>query len=110
MRESNLFPWAERVGDPIQLTAGPSEFWWPVSGRDQKEIYSIAWNHRSEIVRYDPHDREFAPYFGGISAEGLAFSPDGLWVAYTTVPDGTLWRSRIDGSERLQLGFVMIDC
>jgi len=30
-------------------------------------------------------------------------SRDGKWAAYLTYPDGTLWRSRIDGTERLQL-------
>ncbi len=32
-----------------------------------------------------------------------AFSPDGQWVTYTSHPDGALWRSRVDGNERLQL-------
>jgi Tol biopolymer transport system component len=31
------------------------------------------------------------------------FSKDRQWVAYVTFPEQTLWRSRIDGSERLQL-------
>ncbi len=31
------------------------------------------------------------------------FSPDGQWITYVTVPEGALWRSRADGSERLQL-------
>jgi len=35
----------------------------------------------------------------------LDFSRDGKWVVYVSVPDRTLWRSRIDGSERLQLTF-----
>ncbi len=35
----------------------------------------------------------------------MAFSRDGKWVAYTAVPDYTLWRSRVDGSERLQLTY-----
>jgi Tol biopolymer transport system component len=52
---------------------------------------------------HDAHVHEFVPYLSGISAEGLAFSPDGRWVAYTSYPDGILWRSRVDGSERLQL-------
>ena len=30
-------------------------------------------------------------------------SPDGEWVAWVTFPEGALWRSRPDGSERLQL-------
>ena len=42
---------------------------------------------------------------GGISADGFSFSKDGQWVAYVTYPDGVLWRSRVDGSERLQLTY-----
>jgi dipeptidyl aminopeptidase/acylaminoacyl peptidase len=39
----------------------------------------------------------------GISAAQLDFSPDGQWVAYVEYPEGVLWRSRVDGSQRLQL-------
>jgi Tol biopolymer transport system component len=31
------------------------------------------------------------------------FSRDGKWVAYVSVPDGSLWRGAVDGSQRLQL-------
>jgi Tol biopolymer transport system component len=41
--------------------------------------------------------------FGGISAECFASSKDGQWVAYISYPEGTLSRSKPDGSERLQL-------
>jgi hypothetical protein len=33
------------------------------------------------------------------------FSKDGQWVAYASFPDGTLWKSRADGSQRLQLSY-----
>ena len=45
------------------------------------------------------------PFFSGISAEGLDFSKDGQWVTYTSYPDGSLWCSKLDGTERLQLTF-----
>jgi Tol biopolymer transport system component len=57
-------------------------------------------------VRYDAASKQFLPFLGGISATDLAFSRDGKWVAYTTIPDLTLWRSRIDGSDRLQLTYT----
>jgi len=57
------------------------------------------------VIRYDLGSRRFVPYLSGISAEGLAFSQDGQWVAYTSYPDGMLWRSKVDGSEPLQLTF-----
>ena len=54
-------------------------------------------------MRYDQPRRAWARYLSGISAADLDFSRDGEWVTYTLVPEGTLWRSRVDGSERLQL-------
>jgi Tol biopolymer transport system component len=48
---------------------------------------------------------QFLPFLSGISAFNPTFSRDGNWVAYTTYPDHTLWRSRPDGSERLQLTY-----
>ena len=36
---------------------------------------------------------------------GLDFSRDGEWVAYNDATDGTLWRSKMDGTQKLQLVF-----
>jgi Tol biopolymer transport system component len=35
----------------------------------------------------------------------VSFSPDGKWVSYRNELDGSLWRSRVDGGEKLQLTF-----
>jgi dipeptidyl aminopeptidase/acylaminoacyl peptidase len=43
------------------------------------------------------------PYLPGISAAGLDFSKDGTAVAYVGYPDGSLWRSKVDGSQRVNL-------
>jgi Tol biopolymer transport system component len=77
----------------------------PVLSKDGKQIFAIGASSRAEVIRYDSRSKQFVPYFSGISAEGLAFSRDGQWVTYTSYPDGTLWRSKVDGSERLQLTF-----
>ena len=58
---------------------------------------------RGELIRYDAQRRGFVPFLSGISASDLRFSRDGEWVAYVSYPEGTLWRSRVDGSDRLQL-------
>src|SRR5438445_4000419 len=39
-------------------------------------------------------------------ARFVDFSRDGQWVTYVSFPDGALWRSRSDGSNRLQLTFA----
>jgi Tol biopolymer transport system component len=64
-----------------------------------------AFQQRGELVRYDAASKQFLPFLGGISASDVSFSRDGKWVAYTTIPDMTLWRSRVDGSDRLQLTY-----
>jgi Tol biopolymer transport system component/DNA-binding winged helix-turn-helix (wHTH) protein len=87
----------------FQLTSGPFDNWIGMPSKDGKEIFSLAWSLRDEVVRYDAPSHHFVPILTGISAEGLAFSPDGEWVAYSSYPDLTLWRSRADGSERIQL-------
>lgn len=45
----------------------------------------------------------FERYAGGISADCVTATRDGQGIAYTTYPNGELWRSRVDGTERLQL-------
>jgi Tol biopolymer transport system component len=90
---------------PTQLTAGPLDLEHPLPSKDGKEIFAIGTSPQAEVVRYDSRITEFIPYLRGISADCLAFSPDGQWVTYISYPDGLLWRSRVDGSERLQLTF-----
>ncbi len=89
--------------EPTQLTAGPMSFYSPQPSSDGKRVFVVGEQPRAELVRYDAKSRQFLPYLGGISAGHVAFSRDGKWVAYTSFPEGNLWRSRTDGSERLQL-------
>ena len=86
---------------PAQLTNGPLDFWLPVPSRDGKKIFAMGGLPRSEVLRYD--GRSFVPSLGGVSASDLAFSTDGQRVAYVSVPEQTLWSSKIDGSDRIQL-------
>jgi DNA-binding winged helix-turn-helix (wHTH) protein/WD40 repeat protein len=103
--EKKGFRWRKPEAGPTQLTAGPLDFQYPLPSKDSRQIFAIGSSHRAELIRYEQRSRQFVPYLSGISAEGLAFSRDGLWVAYTSFPDGTLWRSKVDGTERRQLTF-----
>jgi Tol biopolymer transport system component len=98
--------WLHKVDKrPVQLTAGPLSFASPQPSADGKKVFAVGAQLRSELVRYDKKSGQFVPYLNGISAAEVSFSPDGQWVAYTSYPEGLLWRSRIDGSEKLQLTF-----
>jgi Tol biopolymer transport system component len=96
--------WLQPAGQPKRLTAGPLSYWMPVPGRDGKTIYAIGTKRRSELFRYDLASKAFVPFLSGLAASDPTFSRDGEWIAYKAV-DGSLWRSRKDGSDRLQLTF-----
>lgn len=66
---------------------------------ERERLLAIGAQSRMEILRYDAHTRSLTPYLHGVSADGLAFSRAGDWVAYTTYPDRKLFRSRPDGSQ-----------
>ncbi|HZQ94826.1 MAG TPA: hypothetical protein VFA67_07440, partial [Candidatus Sulfotelmatobacter sp.] len=88
---------------PVRLTTGPLFFFTPLPSPDGKRLFVGGIQARSELVRYDRVSKTFQPFFGGISATDLDFSRDGKWISYVSVPDGALWRSRADGTDRLQL-------
>jgi eukaryotic-like serine/threonine-protein kinase len=96
--------WQSSRPKPVQISAGPMTFVEPSASSDGKRIFAIGEQSRGELMRYDSRSRQIVPYLSGISAEGLDFSRDGQFVAYAAYPEnGTLWRSRLDGSQRLQL-------
>ena len=88
-----------RFGSQKAQTSGvPRRF------RDGSRIFSKQTTARGELVRYDAGAKRYDPFLGGISAEFVAFSHDaGKYVAYVTFPDDTLWRAKLDGTERIQL-------
>jgi serine/threonine protein kinase/Tol biopolymer transport system component len=96
-------------GSPIRLTNGPLPYSDARASRDGKQIFVLGTKQRGELVRYDMKSHQFQPFLSGISATQPTFSRDGKWVAYTSYPDQALWRSRSDGSERMQLTYPPVE-
>jgi Tol biopolymer transport system component len=92
-------------GKPIRLTNGPVPYSSPYPSPDGRRILALGTKKRGELVRYDLKSHQFEPFLSGISATDPTFSRDGKWVAYLSYPDHNLWRSRSDGSERMQLTY-----
>ena len=88
---------------PLQLTYSPLTLGSPLASPDGTKLFVVGRTERGVLERYSDRDKTFKPYLSGISAESVAFSKDGNWIAYVTFPEGTLWRSRLDGSDRLRL-------
>ena len=94
-----------RPQQPVQLTNGPLSYISPVVARDGQHIFAVGTEQRGELVRYDEKSKQFLPLLPGVAAFSPTFSRDGQWVAYTVFPDHSLWRSRTDGTDALQLTF-----
>jgi eukaryotic-like serine/threonine-protein kinase len=88
---------------PVQLTNGPINTYAPVPSPDGKRLFVGGHQPRSEMVRYDSKSKTFVPFLLGASVEGLDFSRDAKWVTYVSYPERTLWRSTVDGEQRVQL-------
>ena len=93
---------------PIQLTAGPLSFSSPSPSLDGKWLYAVGAQYRYETIRLDPSSGQITSLTSMPSLDSLDYSRDGKWLAYVSYPDGILWRSRADGSDRLQLTYPPI--
>jgi DNA-binding winged helix-turn-helix (wHTH) protein/Tol biopolymer transport system component len=108
IREGN--GWLHRsASPPVQLYMSPDWISDPRFNADGNKIFFVDHKGQRELVRYDTVRKLFVPYLGGIQARHLSFSRDGQWVSYKSEVDGTLWRSRVDGTQAMQLTFPPLD-
>ncbi len=92
--------------EPVQITTGPINFFQPLPSRDGKTVFVLGEQRTGQLMRYDVKSRKFSPFLPEFSADHEAFSADGNWIAYIRYPEGLLYRSRTDGSEKMQLTFA----
>ena len=88
---------------PVQLTSGPIAWGNPISSKDGRKIFVTGSTLHGELVRFDAKTGQFQTYLSGLSADNVSFSKDGQSVAFTSYPEGILWRAQPDGSKRIQL-------
>ncbi|HMD84754.1 MAG TPA: protein kinase, partial [Terriglobia bacterium] len=108
--QGNIWAFAEKENllgkantQPLQLTSGPMTFSSPLPSKDGKKLFVVGALARGELVRYDAMFAEIVPFLSGIDVNDVGFSKDGQWAAYVSA--GILWRSKLDGSQRLQLSY-----
>jgi Tol biopolymer transport system component len=97
----SLFSFGER--HPIRLTNGPGSANHPQFDPDGRRVYYLGTLRQPQLVRFDPEVKQWVPYLNGLSACQLSFSADGKWVTYVAAPGFSVWRARIDGTQRIQL-------
>jgi Tol biopolymer transport system component len=97
-------PWFLREREPRQITNGPLDYEAPTASPLNDRIYFIGVNSQIELLHALPKSSIFTPLDQELSTAGLAeYSPDGQWVAWLNGSDGSLWRSRADGRDRIEL-------
>jgi DNA-binding winged helix-turn-helix (wHTH) protein/Tol biopolymer transport system component len=96
-------PLKTRFNSPVQLTTGPLSYVDVLPAVGGKQVYSVAVQQRGELVRYDGKTEQFLPFLSSASISELDFSRDRQWITYVTMPGRTLFRSRADGTDQLQL-------
>lgn len=102
-------PWYLADREPRQITSGPLDYQAPSTAPGSDRVYFIGATSQFELLRAMPHSTAFTALDQNLSAASLAqYSPDGQWVAWVNSADNSLWRSRIDGSERIELATVLL--
>ena len=96
----------QSLSRPAQLTGGQLNSLAPVISPDGQKLFVIGQQLRGELQRFDSSTKQFVSYLGGKSMDFLSFSRDSKWITWVDYPERTLWRSRADGSEKLQLTFA----
>jgi Tol biopolymer transport system component len=97
-------PWYLASSEPRQITNGPLDYAAPSTAPVGRRVFFIGNTAQYELLRAMPRSSAFTALGQNLSAAELAqFSPDGEWVAWVNAADNSLWRSRIDGSQRIEL-------
>lgn len=94
---------------PVRLTAGPLSAGHAEFSPDSRRIFYVGDSDQAQLVRYDSRSRDWVPYLDGISAFQLDFSRNGEWITYVAHPGHSVWRSRIDGSQAMQVTSPPLD-
>jgi len=98
-------PWFEFWRKPyaVRLTAGDINVLSATPSHDSTGIFIVGQVAQGAMQSYDPAQQRFVPFLGGFAASKFVISPDKNWMVYVDYPLHHLWRSRLDGSEKLPL-------
>jgi hypothetical protein len=89
--------------EAIRLTGNQLNITDATPARDSKNLYVLGRVESGAMQVFDPRAGKLVPFLGGLPASEFVVSPDRQWMAYSEYPGGHLWKSRVDGSEAVQL-------
>jgi hypothetical protein len=71
--------------------------------RDGSGLFVLGRMDEGSMRAYDPRTGKLVPFLESLSMLEFVISPDRQWMAYSEYPTRYLWKSRLDGSEKVQL-------
>jgi Tol biopolymer transport system component len=89
--------------DPVQLTHGPDSLHVAIPAQAGSRVFAFSFRSHRELQKIEPQSHHAESLILNANAEEAGVSPDGHLALYTDRPDGSLWRSSIDGNQRLRL-------
>jgi serine/threonine protein kinase/Tol biopolymer transport system component len=87
----------------VRLTGNQLDIQGVAPARAGGALFALGRLQQGAMQVFDLRTKSFRTYLGGLPATDFVISPDREWIAYTEYPSGYLWKSRLDGSEKLQL-------
>lgn len=96
-----LFGTASRL--PTQITHGPVSYTQLTAPRSGTRIFALGTHPQYQLMRFDAGTDKSVRILEDAGATDVDYSPDGEWIVYALRQNGTLWKSRKDGSGRLEL-------
>ena len=88
---------------PFPLTSGPDVLHVTIPTQTGSRIFAFSFRSRRELEKLDPLTKRTSMLSIDTLAQEASVAPDGQMVVYSNRPDGSLWRSNTDGSQRLRL-------
>jgi Tol biopolymer transport system component len=87
----------------VRITEGQMDVLAATPSRDSAGLFMVGEIAQGAMQAWDPAQKRFVPFLGGLAAAEFVVSPDKKWMVYVDYPQHHLWRSRLDGSEKFQL-------
>jgi len=93
--------------EPVQITDGALDYRRPTIAPDGKSLFAIGWQLRGESVTMDPATGRLRSIAEkeDLPGEWLTFASAADRMAWISYPDGDLWISTVDGTDRQRLTF-----
>jgi len=99
--KQGLYFWEH--ASPVNLISGPSMFSRMIPDRDGRRIFAVEQNLEGDMMRYDQKQRALVSVPGLPHNSTVFYCSTGEWILYQNDSDFSLWRSKADGSQQLQL-------